>query len=321
MHTFTIRPYNPQDDEQRVYALWQRTLGHLWPLSRAAFHRVTLASDVYQSSDHLVALVGHEVVGFAGTQAWLVPGERTPRGELMLTMVDPAHQRRGIGRALLERALAVLKVRGAEEVQVGGGGLTYFWPGVPVNLPAAWPFFQACGWTEAERSFDLVMDLRDYTTPPGICERIRLPDVTIATGTPEDGPALLAFEAQHFPIWYHFYQEVMGQGGHADVVLARHPDHGIVGASCAGHPHAAWRRHDFVWEQLLGQNVGELGPLGVLEAARENGIGLALAARVTELLRERGAETSYVGWTWLVDWYGRLGYQVWREYVMSWKRP
>jgi len=71
---------------------------------------------------------------------------------------------------------------------------------------------------------------------------------------------------------------------------------------------------------LLGQNVGELGPLGVLEAVRENGIGLALAARVTELLRERGASVRYVGWTWLVDWYGRLGYQVWREYVMSWKR-
>jgi len=57
-----------------------------------------------------------------------------------------------------------------------------------------------------------------------------------------------------------------------------------------------------------------------MEAVREKGIGLALAARVTELLQQRGLGMSYVGWTWLVDWYGRLGYRVWREYVMSWKR-
>ena len=320
MQPFAIQPYNPQGDEQQVYALWQRMLGHLWPLSRASFRRVTVAGDVYRPGDHLVALAGHEVVGFAGTQAWLVPGECTPRGELLLMMVDPAYQRRGIGRTLLERALIVLKERGAEKVQVGGGGRTYFWPGVPANLPAAWPFFQACGWTEAERSFDLVQDLSDYATPPGVYERVRLPNVTITTAGPEDAPQVLAFERQHFPEWLPFYQGVLEQGGHADVVLARHPDHGIVGASCAGHPRVVWQRPDFVWEQLLGENVGELGPLGVLEAARENGIGLALAARVTGLLRERGAKTAYVGWTWLVDWYGKLGYHIWQEYVMSWAR-
>ena len=66
MQPFAIQPYNPQGDEQQVYALWQRTLGHLWPLSRAAFRRVTVAGDVYRPGDHLVALAGHEVVGFAG---------------------------------------------------------------------------------------------------------------------------------------------------------------------------------------------------------------------------------------------------------------
>lgn len=64
---------------------------------------------------------------------------------------------------------------------------------------------------------------------------------------------------------------------------------------------------------------GRLGPLGVAASVRENGIGLAIAARVTELLRDRGAAKSYVGWTWLVDWFGRLEYKIRQEYVMSWK--
>lgn len=55
------------------------------------------------------------------------------------------------------------------------------------------------------------------------------------------------------------------------------------------------------------------------EAWRGRGVGLALAALVTECLREEGVARSYVGWTWLVDWYGRLGYRVWRTYAMSWR--
>lgn len=320
MNAPTIRLYNPQRDEQQVYDLWQRAPGQLWPLSRATFHRVTVANDAYQPGDHLVARIGQDVVGFVGSQSWHVPGEPAPRGELVLIIVDSAHRRQGIGRALLERALAVLRQRGVAEVQLGGGGLCYFWPGVPVNLPEAWPFFQACGWTEAERSFDLVLDLSGYVTPPGIYERVRLPHVTITTAAPEDVPLVLAFEEQHFPAWLHFYQRVVAQGDHADTVLARHPDHGVVGTSCVLHPNAAWQQHDFVWEQLLGKNTGGVGPLGVAEDVRENGIGMALAAQVTELLHERGVKTSYVGWTWLVDWYGKLGYRVWQEYVMSWQK-
>jgi predicted N-acetyltransferase YhbS len=53
------------------------------------------------------------------------------------------------------------------------------------------------------------------------------------------------------------------------------------------------------------------------ESLREQGIGLALAARATEIVRERGLARSYVGWTWLVDWYGKLGYRVWQEYIMA----
>lgn len=60
-----------------------------------------------------------------------------------------------------------------------------------------------------------------------------------------------------------------------------------------------------------------LTTLGVAEPQRGQGIGLALAACVTATLWERGVETSSVGWTWLVDWYGKLGYRLWREYWMS----
>ncbi len=112
----------------------------------------------------------------------------------------------------------------------------------------------------------------------------------------------------------------MDHNGYADVVVAKDIRQGIVGTSCVMHPHASWQRHDIVWRQLLGENTGGIGPLGVAESMRENGVGLALAARVTELLHARGIETSYIGYTWLINWYGKLGYHLWRDYTMSWKK-
>ena len=315
---FEIRPYEPQRDELYVYDLWQQTLGDVWPLPYETFHYITVGNPAYEPGDHLVAQAGHEIVGFVGTQVPRIEGVHSPRGELMLIMVAPAYQKQGIGRALHAAALTALEQRGAGNVQLGAGGLCYFWAGVPTNLPGAWPFFEACGWRELERSFDLIRELGYYATPPGIYERIRYPTITIVTAAQADVPAVLEFEGRHFPRWLPYYQHMMVHNGYADVVVAKDAQQRIVGTSSVMDPHAPWwRPNNMVWTQLLGENTGGVGPLGVAEDMREHGIGLALAARVTELLHEHGVEKSHVGYTWLVDWYGKLGYRVWREYRMS----
>ena len=145
------------------------------------------------------------------------------------------------------------------------------------------------------------------------------PTTTIAQATAADVDAILSFEEQHFPQWFPYYQRVLHQQGYADVVVAKEVNQGIVGTSQVVDPHAPGWHDDIRWMSLLGKNTGGVGVLGVAESMREQGIGLALAARATELVQERGLERSYLGWTWLVNWYGKLGYQVWQEYVMSWR--
>jgi beta-N-acetylhexosaminidase len=309
----TFRVYEPYDDAGRVYTLWQQALDHRWPLPYETFQTVTVANPAYQPGDHLVALSGEEIVGFLATQ--VREGTVPLQGHLLLLLVAPPFQRKGIGRMLHEQALILLKRHGAAQIQLGGG-FHYFWQGVPVNLPEAWLFFQAQGWTEQERSFDLVRALAGYITPKSIYERLR-PTITIRHATPEDTAAILAFEGHHFPQWLAYYQRVLASQGAADVVVAEESSQGIVGTSFVEDPRAAWWQDDIRWLSLLGKQTGGIGPLGVAEPMRAQGIGLALAARVTETLCERGLTNSYIGWTWLVDWYGRLGYQVWQEYLMS----
>ncbi len=319
-----IREYEPRRDEPAAFILWQRTLGDFWPVSRDAFHDRTVGSGLFLPGDHYVSEAEGDLIGFVATQARSLPGvqpDLQPRGELMAIAVDPQHRHQGIGRALVTRATARLKERGMQEIQLGSGGLSYFWAGVPTNLPGAWQFFEACGWPRVEASYDLVRPLEGYTTPPEVYERIRLPNIIITTAEETDVPRVLAFEGRYFPRWLTHYETTVAHGEHSDIVLAKDTRTGdVVGTSMVMDFRVPWRRHDFVWQSLLGDNTGGVGPLGVAEDRRENGIGLALAARVTELLTSRGVATSFVGYTWLVDWYGRLGYRVWRQYDMGWIR-
>ncbi len=312
----TFRVYEPHDDAGQVYTLWQQVLGHNWSLAYETFHTVTLANQAYRPGDHLVALAGDEIVGFLATQ--VRQGTVPLQGNLLLLLVAPPFQGQGIGRQLHEQALILLQRRGAAQIQLGGG-FHYFWQGVPLNLPEAWSFFRAQGWTEQERSFDLVRKLAGYTTPAGIYERLR-PSITIRHATPTDAAAILAFEEHHFPQWFPHYQRVLAHQGDVGVIVAEESSQGIVGTSFVEDPRAAWWQDDIRWLSLLGEQTGGIGPLGVAPPMREQGIGLALAARVTEVLCEHGLTRSYIGWSWLVDWYGRLGYQVWQEYIMAWRQ-
>lgn len=45
---FTIRLFEPQQDTLFVYALWQQTVGHLWPLSFDVFHELLITDGAYQ---------------------------------------------------------------------------------------------------------------------------------------------------------------------------------------------------------------------------------------------------------------------------------
>jgi ribosomal protein S18 acetylase RimI-like enzyme len=238
----------------------------------------------------------------------------------MLVMVDPGRQRCGIGRRLLDQALAQLKQKGVREAQLGGGGLSYFWPGVPSEPPGAWAFFEACGWQRRESSYDLVCDLPEYRTPSGLRERVSRQGIVISSPEPKEIPALLEYEKQHFPQWLPGFEQPAATGEYGDLLVARDPEGAIVGSVQVLSPQLRWQAGGFVWEQLLGKDTGGIGSLGVMPAMEGRGIGLALAARATELLQARGLKTSYVGWTWLVDWYGRLGYRVWQEYRMCWKK-
>lgn len=174
--TEVLRRFAPADRD---------VIGALW-LAALAPARPRLPAGIARIGDGFLAVEGDRPVGFAGVDT---------AGGIPLLVVDPEHQRRGIGTALVHAASELLGGAGVTEVSAGGGG-SYIWPGVPLDLPAAVGFFTATGWESSHDTLDLVADLRRYQ-PPAVADT----GVTIEPADESRRGAVLAFESTVFPSW------------------------------------------------------------------------------------------------------------------------
>ena len=60
--------------------------------------------------------------------------------------------------------------------------------------------------------------------------------------------------------------------------------------------------------------VGGPGCVGTVPEFRRRGIGLAMVARVTEILADEGFDVSYIHYTGVADWYAKLGYKTFAKW-------
>ena len=110
----SIRPAEERDAEA-VAALFQEW-GH--PLSCDEVCRKIRAFTQTPSHRFLVAEIDGAVVGFAAMNTALSPGRPRKIGVISGMAVAPQHQRRGIGRRLVESAEQWLRSEGASYIRV-----------------------------------------------------------------------------------------------------------------------------------------------------------------------------------------------------------
>ena len=305
-----IQPYSAKTDIAAVYLLWQTAIGREWPIDFQRFQYILSVPH----AQHFVAWENGQAIGFVATlqgQSW---GEWV--GHLLVLLVAPARQGQGLGSALHKRALDHLRSAGVHTVQLGGLS-PRFWCGVPTNLPGARAFFQARGWEFDQTVYDLNQDLSQYTTPPAIYQRLAAQQVTLAPAVQADGPEILAFEGREFPNWLKHYERDSRLGDYQDILVARDQNGQVVGTLLMSTPQSHPERTDVVWRVLLGADAGSMGAVGVAASEQGRGIGIALVARASDLLKERGVRNCYIDWVAITDFYAKLGYQKWRAFDMS----
>ena len=150
-------------------------------------------------------------------------------------------------------------------------------------------------------------DLARYRPPPGARERAASMGVTVTRATGADLADVVAFEAAAFPSWLGWFSAAEGR----DVLIARDSMGNIAGTLLLDGPGA-----DTVFASMLGPAAGTIGCVGVAEPVQGRGIGTALVAGASEILRDAGTRNCHIGWTTRESFYRRAGYRPWRRYAM-----
>ena len=244
-------------------------------------------------------------------------------GWIAVLLVAEDWRGQGLGSQLLALAEARLCAAKLPKI-VLGGNFRHFWPGVPADLPRTLDFFQKHGYNLAvDRSdaFDLRCGLTDYQPlppPPAVANG----EFYFTQGQRGQEAVILEFLAQSFPgRWRYSLTLDFAQGGDpGDVTLLKRratvgsqPDK-IEGFLQTGHQKSRIIVNSLFWYPLLGQNYGGIGPLGVSKTVRGHQLGLALVDVGVNYLIHRGVTECAIDWTDLLDFYGRLGFGVWKSF-------
>ncbi len=298
--TISIANHLTAEHRLEVYDLWQSELGDVWPINQSVFDEIVFS----KNSVNYLARENGKLAGILSTQI------TNDTGSIVCIVVDKSRQRQGIGTQLLNRAIENLTLKGVRQIHLGSGGSTYFWPGIPANLENAKKFFEKRDWLYTHTSVDMILRLESFKSPDSIFENIDRQGITLKLLPENEVENLLTFEKHSFPEWHQYFARAVDTGRLNDILIAVSANEDILGSVLIEGKSPKWNC-------LLGDKVAEIGALGVLVEARNQGIGIALAAKGTQILKDTDFEVAFLGWTWLIDWYGKLGYKVWCEYWMG----
>jgi GNAT superfamily N-acetyltransferase len=232
-------------------------------------------------------------------------------GWIQVLVVEEAYRKSGIGFTLLRKAELAFQESGIQKVTLGNDFHYRFFPGVPHSLLDINPWFERQGYTEVEVVHDL---WNTYESDPGV----GLPEfegVTFRLLEMHEGEQLIAFMKRCFPGRWE-YQTIQyflkGGTGREFVILVKEEQ--IIGFCRINDASSTILAQNIYWSALFEDELGGAGPLGIDENYRGKNYGLAIVQAGIYFLLQRGIRNIVIDSTPYVDFYGKLGYKVWRNY-------
>ncbi|WP_435156397.1 GNAT family N-acetyltransferase [Haladaptatus sp. DFWS20] len=244
-----------------------------------------------------------------------VPGYPTPDvGWVSLFAVDSrVVDLPRVGTDLLSEALSDLRDRGVSTVSFGND-IQKFMPGLPADLtPNYLPMLTDIGFRKTNDTSDLSVDITTPRSREKVAKRLDdLGDVEFGRARSDEATALQEFVASEFSGRWAYQVECTSRvpGGVDDYWVARREDD-IVAFARTGTTDSAVFSSCVNWVERYGPAYCGLGPIGVAEDARGDGIGLDLIATVMAEFRDQGYQHMTIdGVTQRLEgYYLRLGFE------------
>lgn len=250
----------------------------------------------YKNAEKITVSEHGELVGVS-----LVSGNA-----VLLLCVDERFRNKWYGTELLKQSEDMIGSRG-HDVVILGRGKSYLFQGVPfLSDRRGCRFFEKRGYSAEGESVDMTLELRDFSI-----DKVMIPEcpenVIFRYTRDTDRNQLLSAVSMIDPDWVRYYEQT------DDPVLVAEEQGELVGALIISRSGAPFCQDE-------SRTVGEIGCVGVVPKARKKGIGLRMVAIATDELKKMGADTAYLGYTYLENWYGALGYKPFMRFWMGSKK-
>jgi GNAT superfamily N-acetyltransferase len=294
-----------------VTSIWNAACGDDLAITpRFVAYNTHPATGVIQSGQ--IAMLNGQPVGFvlASTLPNNPAVAPAQLGWIDAIAVLPTAQKQGIGSALLKWAEEWLRTQGCSRFRLGGS-LKPFAPGLPVELNTE-DFFRKRGFVGGKQDWDVASDLDSYVRRTfSIASRIEIRPAQIG-----DKQAMLAFFNREFPNRWRFeFEEFLREQGRLSDYMLLLTNRGVDGFARLTFEDSE-RPIERFFMHRLPKPWGQLGPIGVSKDTRGKGFGGALLDAALCRLRDLGIHGCVIDWTSLVDFYGKFGFNPYRQYAM-----
>lgn len=297
-----------------IVRLWNQELGEDFPMRQELFEQNSF-DDVNVCHEASKVVVGdhNEVIGFIVAKKWQEPIDvqmPTKTGWIQVLVVDKRYRGQGIGSELLRHAEKIMKSHGMDQVLLGRDPQHYF-PGIPRPNDHVAQWFESKGYTKQDTEYDVS---RSYDKTSQI-NQLQINDVEFGLLKEDEKDAFLGFLRRCFPGRWEYeaikYFELNGTGREF-VVIRKHGK--IIGFCRVNDSKSPIIAQNVYWAPLFQEGLGGIGPLGVDAEERGQGFGLAVVEAGIIELRKRGVQNIVIDWTGLIDFYKKLGYDIWKTY-------
>lgn len=311
-------PYSPAA-APHVVALWAAAAGEAFPLREPVVRQCLEANPSARPDDAVLAWEEDRLIGFGYAGLHRMPDPETAgflsRGQLQAVVVHPDRRRCGIGRQIAAALGDRIRAHGVATVEAGGG-LFYFWAGIPEDLPGALAFATAIGFELGEPSWDLRGSVANLRIDAATDATLLAFDASVTPATADDRAALLAFLFREFGgEWWHETRWFLDAGGDpGELLLVRDSTDRILGLARIHGPATRPIGPPHFWAARRPPESGGLGPIGVAAELRGRGLGRALLVVALDRLRQSGLTDVVIDFTSLLGYYGPHGFAPWITY-------
>jgi GNAT superfamily N-acetyltransferase len=203
---------------------------------------------------------------------------------LVLTVVHPDHQSRGLGKELVSTVFDRARAVGARDVMLASAIPRYLWPGVDTANTRAGMLLETLGFEREWVGTNMAIPTAFRRPPP---HGLVVEHETVA-GSHD-------FAAAEFPHWVPELDRAVALG---TAVAARDADGRTVGFACHSVNRAGW-----------------IGPMATDPGLQHGGVGSAVLGALCADLESRGIPTGEISWVSNLRFYGKCGARVSRVFL------